>query len=159
MITIKKYPNRRLYDTSKSSYVNIDYILELVRAHKDFEIVDSKTGEDQTKNILLQIISDQESDTNRSILTNTLLKQLIRFYSSDMQPFVRNYLEQSLASFLEQQETMQTMVRSMVDASPATMMNKMMTQNMKMWGIPIPGSRSSGGSTETPDEGSEDGGK
>ena len=138
MITIKKYPNRRLYDTSKSSYVNIDAILELVRSHADFEIVDSKTGEDQTKHILLQIISEQESDANRSILTNTLLKQLIRFYSSDMQPFVRNYLEQSLASFLEQQENMQHLVKTMVDSNPANMMSKMMEQNLKMWGMAKP---------------------
>lgn len=135
MITIKKYPNRRLYDTSQSKYVNNDYILELIQGHQDFEIVDSKTGEDQTKSILLQIISDQETDANRSLLTNTLLKQLIRFYNSDMQPFVRSYLEQSLAGFLEQQETMQHMVKNMVDSSPVNLFNKMMEQNMKMWDL------------------------
>lgn len=138
MITIKKYPNRRLYDTSQSKYVNLDYLLELIQKHEDFEVVDSKSGEDQTKAILLQIISDQETDENRSLLTNTLLKQLIRFYNSDMQPFVRNYLEQSLASFLEQQENMAHMVQSMVDANPANLFNKMFEQNMKMW---TPGNR------------------
>ncbi len=135
MITIKKYPNRRLYDTSQSKYINIDDILVLVQNHQDFEIVDSKTGEDHTKSILLQIISDQEINDNRSLLTNTLLKQLIRFYNSDMQPYVRSYLEQSLAGLLEQQETMQQMVNNMVKSSPANMFTKMMEENMKMWGM------------------------
>ena len=133
MITIKKYPNRRLYDTSQSKYVNLDYVLDLIQRHEEFEIVDSRTGDDQTKGILLQIISDQETDEHRSLLTNTLLKQLIRFYNSDMQPYLRRYLEQSLAAFLEQQQTMQHMMQNMVDSSPVSMLNKMMEQNMKMW--------------------------
>lgn len=136
MITIKKYPNRRLYDTSKSEYINIDDILVMVQNHLDFQIVDSKTGEDHTKSILLQIISEQEVNDSRSLLTNTLLKQLIRFYNSDMQPYVRSYLEQSLAGLLEQQETMQQMVNNLVKTSPASMFTKMMEENMKLWGIP-----------------------
>lgn len=135
MITIKKYPNRRLYDTAQSKYINIDDILVLVQNHADFEIVDSKTGEDHTKSILLQIISEQEVNDSRSLLTNTLLKQLIRFYNSDMQPYVRSYLEQSLAGLLEQQETMQQMVNNMVKSSPANMFTKMMEENMKLWGV------------------------
>ncbi len=136
MITIKKYPNRRLYDTSKSEYINVDDILVMVQNHLDFEIVDSKTGEDQTKVILLQIISEQEGNESRSLLTNTLLKQLIRFYNSDMQPYVRSYLEQSLAGLLDQQEAMQLMVKNLVKSSPANMFAKMMEENMKMWGTP-----------------------
>ncbi len=133
MITIKKYPNRRLYDSSQSKYVNLDYILQLIQSHEEFTVVDSKTGEDQTKNILLQIISEQETEEHRSLLTTTLLKQLIRYYNSDMQPFARSYLEQSFAAFLEQQETMQHMMKNMVDSSPVGMFNKMMEQNLKMW--------------------------
>lgn len=136
MITIKKYPNRRLYDTSKSEYINMDDILVMVQSHTDFQIVDSKTGEDQTKAILLQIISEQEVNESRSLLTNTLLKQLIRFYNSDMQPYVRSYLEQSLAGLLEQQEAMQLMVKNLVKTNPANMFTKMMEENMKLWGTP-----------------------
>lgn len=154
MITIKKYPNRRLYDTSQSKYVNLDYILELIREHKDFEVVDSKTGDDHTKNILLQIISEQETEEHRSLLTNTLLKQLIRYYNSDMQPFARNYLEQSFAAFLEQQETMQHLMKNMVDSSPVGMFNKMMEENMKMgmkmWSAGQPGDRKD--PTEEPED-------
>lgn len=133
VITIKKYPNRRLYDTEQSKYVNLEYILDLIKAHKDFKVLDSKSGEDQTKTILLQIITEQETDEKRSLLTNTLLKQLIRFYNSDMQPMVRNYMEQALASFLEQQETMQQMVKNMVESNPVNVYSKMFEQNLKMW--------------------------
>lgn len=133
MITIKKYPNRRLYDTSQSQYVNLDFIKELVIDHKEFEVVDSKSGADLTKSILLQIISESEMNDQQSLLTNTLLKQLIRFYGGDMQVFVRQYLEQSLVSFLEQQDNMQGMVRNMVGSGPLAMFGKMMEQNMDMW--------------------------
>lgn len=136
MIVIKKYPNRRLYDTTQSKYVNLDFVLKLIEEHKEFTVVDSKTGDDLTKSLLLQIITEQEGDEGRSLLTLTLLKQLIRFYHSDMQPFVRSYLEQSLAGFLDQQETMQHMVKNLVESSPASMFTKMMEQNMKLWGNP-----------------------
>ena len=138
MIQIKKYPNRRLYDTSQSKYINVEYILELIKKHEDFEIVDSKSGEDHTKSILMQIISEQESDDQQSLLTNSVLKQLIRYYDTDMQPFLRSYLEQSLAGFLDQQETMQQMMKKTASSSPAAMFGKMMEQNMKMWGMASP---------------------
>jgi len=138
LIQIKKYPNRRLYDTSQSKYINMDYILELIKKHQDFKIVDSKSGEDHTKSILMQIISEQESDDKQSLLTDTLLKQLIRYYDTDMQPVLRSYLEQSLAGFLDQQETVQEMMKEMTSPSPAAMFGKIMEQNMKMWGIASP---------------------
>lgn len=133
MITIKKYPNRRLYDTSQSQYVNLDYIKSLVIDHKDFEVVDSKSGDDLTKSILLQIISESETNEQQSLLTNSLLKQLIRFYGGDMQVFVRQYLEQSLASFMEQQDTVQSVMKNLVEASPLGMFGKLMEQNMDAW--------------------------
>jgi len=136
LIIIKKYPNRRLYDTEHSKYVNLEYILGLIKEHRDFQVIDSKTEEDQTKSILLQIITEQETDEKRSLLTNTLLKQLIRFYNSDMQPMVRSYMEQALASFLEQQEAMQAMVKNMVKSNPMNLYSKMFEQNMKMWEKP-----------------------
>jgi polyhydroxyalkanoate synthesis repressor PhaR len=132
-ITIKKYPNRRLYDTSQSQYVNLEYIKQLILDHKDFEIVDSKSGQDLTKSVLLQIISEQETSEDQSLLTNTLLKQLIRFYGGDMQVFVRQYLEQSLANFLKQQDVVQGMMKNLVDSSPMGMFGKMMEQNMDAW--------------------------
>ena len=79
MIIIKKYPNRRLYDTSRSQYVNLDYIKTLIEDSKEFQVIDSKSEADITKSILLQIISESETNDNQSLLTNSLLKQLIRF--------------------------------------------------------------------------------
>ncbi|NVK56367.1 MAG: polyhydroxyalkanoate synthesis repressor PhaR [Alteromonadaceae bacterium] len=133
MVTIKKYPNRRLYDTSKSQYVNMDYIKTLVNERTEFNVVDSKTGDDVTKAILLQIISDSETNEHQSLLTNKLLKQLIRFYDSDMQLYLRDYLEQSLISFMEQQDNLQGMMKNMVDTSPLGMFSKIMEQNIDAW--------------------------
>ncbi len=134
MITIKKYPNRRLYDTSKSQYVNLEAIKELVMSHKEFEVVDSKTGENLTKSILLQIITEQESNDQQALLTQTVLKQMIRFYGSDMQSFMRQYLEQSVALFLERQGALQNAVSDLMGgSSPLTAFNKMMEQNMSWW--------------------------
>ncbi|TQV66139.1 polyhydroxyalkanoate synthesis repressor PhaR [Exilibacterium tricleocarpae] len=133
MVLIKKYPNRRLYDTSSSQYVNLDYIKKLVTDHAEFTVVDSKSGADLTKSILLQIISEQESNDQQSLLTNSVLKQLIRYYDTDMQLFMRQYLEQSMAVFLERQDTLQGMMKDLVDASPLGLFNQIMEKNMKMW--------------------------
>ena len=122
-----------MYDTSRSQYVNLDYIKSLINKRDEFRVIDSKTEEDLTKSILLQIISESETNENQSLLTNSLLKQLIRFYDSDMQAFVRQYLEQSIVSFIEQQDKVQGMMKNMVETSPFGMFNKMMEQNMDAW--------------------------
>lgn len=134
MITIKKYPNRRLYDTSKSQYINLEAIKEMVMGHTEFEVVDSKTGESLTKSILLQIISEQEGDDQQAVLTQTVLKQLIRFYDSDMQGVMRNYLEQSISMFLERQEVMKHAVTDILDkTSPINIFNQMLESNVSLW--------------------------
>lgn len=132
-LVIKKYPNRRLYDTEQSKYVNLDYLRQLITEHRDFVVLDSKSGDDLTKSILLQIISESETSQSQSLLTNTLLKQLIRFYGSEFQGFVPQYLEQSLASFLEQQDAMQGMMKNMVEAGPLGVFGKLVEQNMDAW--------------------------
>lgn len=103
----------------------------MVLAHQDFEVVDSKSGDKLTKSILLQIISESETNEQQSLLTDSLLKQLIRFYGGDLQPFLRPYLEQSLAAFIEQQESMQSVVKNL--SSPMNLFGKMMEQNMELW--------------------------
>lgn len=133
VVTIKKYPNRRLYDTSQSKYINLDHIKTLINARTEFEIVDSKTSDVITKSILLQIISESETNQSQSLLTDKLLQQLIRFYDSDMQPYVRQYLEQSLVQFIEQQDKVQSLVKNMVDTSPVGIFTKMMETNMQAW--------------------------
>ncbi len=133
MLIIKKYPNRRLYDTAQSKYVNLDFIKVLINDRVEFTIVDSKTEADITKSVLLQIISESESNENQSLLTDVLLKQLIRFYDSDMEVFVRQYLEQSLVQFIAQQDKMQGMMKNMVDNSPMGIFAQMMEKNMSAW--------------------------
>jgi polyhydroxyalkanoate synthesis repressor PhaR len=134
VVTIRKYPNRRLYDTSKSQYINLEAIKELVMLHQEFEVIDSKTGENLTKAILLQIISEQEGNDQQALLTETVLKQLIRFYGSDLQIFMRQYLEQSIATFLDRQDAMQGVMQEFMEASPLNVFNQMMEQNLTMWG-------------------------
>jgi polyhydroxyalkanoate synthesis repressor PhaR len=113
--------------------VNLDYVKKLILEHDDFEIVDSKTGDDVTKSMLLQIISESETNENQSLLTNSLLKQLIRFYGGDMNVLVRQYLEQSLSNFLDQQDAMQGMMKNLTEANPLNLFGKMMEQNMGAW--------------------------
>jgi len=133
LIIIKKYPNRRLYDTVNSQYVNLAYIKTLINDHSEFTIVDSKTGDNLTKSVLLQIITESETNDSQSVLTDVLLKQLIRYYDSDMEPYVGQYLEQSLVQFMNQQEKVQSVMKNMVDNSPIAMFSKMMEQNMSAW--------------------------
>ena len=134
MILIKKYPNRRLYDTSKSQYINLETIKELVMLHKEFRVVDSKSDEDLTKSILLQIITEQEGNDHQAILTQTVLKQLIRFYGSDMQNHMRQYIEQSIGLFLDRQDTMQSVMSEFLDkASPMNVFNQFVENNVNMW--------------------------
>lgn len=136
MITIKKYPNRRLYDTSKSQYVNMEAIKELVLGYKEFKVVDSKTDEDITKSILLQIITEQEANDHQALLTNSVLQQLIRFYGSDMQLMMRQYLEQSVFSFMERQDSFQEAMQEFISngvTSPMTLFNQYIEKNLNMW--------------------------
>ena len=130
---IKKYPNRRLYDTSQSKYVNLEYIHQLIIDRRDFQVLDSKTGDDLTKSVLLQIISESETSDAQSLLTDTLLKQLICFYGSDMQSFVPQYLEDSLTSFLQQQDTVRGMVKDLVSSGPLGLFGKLVERNMETW--------------------------
>lgn len=135
MVVIKKYPNRRLYDTTQSKYVNLDFIKVLINDRIEFKIIDSKTDADLTKLVLLQIISESETNEQQSLLTDVLLKQLIRFYDSDMEVFVRQYLEQSIVQFIEQQDKVQGLMKNMVDNSPIGMFSKIMEQNMSAWNM------------------------
>ncbi|MBL4822019.1 MAG: polyhydroxyalkanoate synthesis repressor PhaR [Colwellia sp.] len=133
MIKIKRYPNRRLYDTSKSHYVNLDYIRELVIANEEFQIVDSKTNEDKTRSILIQIISEEETSDRQSLLTNTLLKRLICFYGHDNQDYLQEFLEQSLSAFIEHQDDILKLSNDINKNSPFGLFSSIVEQNMNMW--------------------------
>ena len=100
---IKKYANRRLYDTGRSSYVTLDDLCEMIKEGIDFVVYDAKSGEDLTRSVLTQIIVEQETKGD-SLLPVSFLKQLIGFYGDSLQNVVPNYLEQTFAAFTKNQE-------------------------------------------------------
>jgi polyhydroxyalkanoate synthesis repressor PhaR len=97
---IKKYPNRRLYDTASSSYVALADIKKLVMLNTSFRVLDAKSGEDLTRSILLQIILEHESE-GAPILTEQVLVSIIRFYGHSMQGFMGSYLEKNVQTFMD----------------------------------------------------------
>jgi polyhydroxyalkanoate synthesis repressor PhaR len=109
---IKKYPNRRLYDTRTSSYITLADVKELVLKHEQFQVVDAKTSEDLTRSILLQIILEEEAG-GVPMFTADLLSQLIRFYGNAMQGMVGNYLEKNMQTFVQVQKQLQEQSRTM----------------------------------------------
>ena len=111
-VVIKKYANRRLYNTASSSYVTLEHLSEMVKQNIDFVVYDAKTNEDITRSVLTQIIFEEESQ-GQSLLPIQFLRQLIGFYGNSMQAFLPSYLELSLASFTQQQERMRTQFTSL----------------------------------------------
>ena len=102
-VTIKKYANRRLYDTESSAYITLDRLAEMVREGREFEVVDAKTGEDITRQVLTQIIVDEEARGGETMLPINFLKQLIGLYGNSMQNFVPQYLEAAMDAFQRNQ--------------------------------------------------------
>jgi len=125
---IKKYPNRRLYDTEDSKYITLEDVKRLVLAGVDFCVKDVKTDEDLTRNILLQIISEQEHG-GEPFFTTDLLTQIIRSYGDSLQTLAGSYLQKSMQLFVEQQKQFQEAISS----NPLTAMSHMAEQNMKLW--------------------------
>ncbi|MGH8737316.1 MAG: polyhydroxyalkanoate synthesis repressor PhaR [Burkholderiales bacterium] len=103
---IKKYPNRRLYDTKTSSYITLVDVKQMVLKHEDFQVIDAKTGDDLTRQILLQIILEEESG-GMPMFSSDLLSHLIRFYGNAMQGMMGAYLEKNIHAFQEMQKSLQ----------------------------------------------------
>jgi polyhydroxyalkanoate synthesis repressor PhaR len=129
---IKKYPNRRLYDTEISSYITIEDVRQLILDGEDFEVRDAKSGDDLTRSVLLQIIADQEQD-GEPMLSTQLLSQLIRFYGDSLQGFMGNYLERSMQVFLDQQQQFRQQMGNLLGQTPWAMMNQLTERNMELW--------------------------
>src|ERR1700754_1200389 len=106
--TIKKYANRRLYNTGTSTYVTLEDLATMVKNGEDFLVYDAKTGDDITRSVLAQIIFEQENKAGQNLLPTTFLRQLIRFYGDSMQMLVPRYLEQSIESLTREQEKFRT---------------------------------------------------
>lgn len=128
-VIIKKYANRRLYNTARSSYVTLDDLATMVRAGEDFAVFDAKTGEDITHSVLTQIIFEEEQ-RGRNMLPAGFLRQLIRLYGDALQSVVPGYLDASMETFSKNQEQMREAFR----ANPALANFEVMTrQNMELF--------------------------
>ena len=112
-LVIKKYANRRLYNTESSSYITLDTLADMVRAGRDFVVYDAKTGDDITRGVLTQIIVDEENK-GRALLPTGFLRQLIGLYGEGLQGLLPSYLEQAMASFAEQQQQMRRAMQQTV---------------------------------------------
>src|SRR5271169_2955196 len=108
-VIIKKYANRRLYNTQTSSYVTLDHLCEMVKAGTEFQVLDARTGEDITRSVLTQIIFEEETK-GHNLLPIRFLRQLIRLYGDSMQAFVPGYLDLSMESFTKNQEAMRSRI-------------------------------------------------
>lgn len=135
---IKKYPNRRLYDTRVSSYITLEEVRQLVLSGEPFEVRDAKTNEDLTRAVLLQIIAEHEQH-GQPIFSTTLLSQIIRFYGDAMQGFVGGYLENSLKVFLEQQHKFRDQLNNLLGQTPWSMLNEITERNIDLWKSLQPG--------------------
>jgi polyhydroxyalkanoate synthesis repressor PhaR len=129
---IKKYPNRRLYDTVESRYITLADIRRLVVDKIDFVVIDKKTQEDITRSILLQVISDQEHQ-GEPLMSQDFLSQIIRSYGGTMQSVVGSYLEQSLKLFNSQQQQIRDRVKSMVGVDPIETVAGFAQKNYQRW--------------------------
>ncbi|MGE0115295.1 MAG: polyhydroxyalkanoate synthesis repressor PhaR [Steroidobacteraceae bacterium] len=128
---IKKYPNRRLYDTVESRYITLSDIRHLVMEKAEFVVIDKKTNEDITRSILLQVISEQEH--GEPMMSNDFLSQVIRSYGGAMQSFVGSYLENSLKLFTSQQAQMRERMQQNNIADPFSAFANLTQKNLEFW--------------------------
>jgi polyhydroxyalkanoate synthesis repressor PhaR len=117
-VVIKKYANRRLYNTGTSTYVTLEDLAGMVKAGEDFIVYDAKTGEEITRSVLAQIIFEQENKEGQNLLPIAFLRQLIRFYGDSMQMLVPRYLEVSIDSLTREQEKFRHQVSNAFGGSP-----------------------------------------
>jgi len=129
---IKKYPNRRLYDTTLSKYIKLDDIRQLVIDHVDFAVRDAKTDEDITRSILLQVILEQE-EGGEPIFTTDVLSRLIRFYGNTVQDLASDFLSRSLEMFADQQERFTRQLTDTVTRDPLSTISELTQRNLKLW--------------------------
>lgn len=130
---IKKYPNRRLYDTEVSRYITLENIRQLVIRGEHFQVIDKRSGDDITRTILLQVISEQEEGGD-PIFRTEVLRNIIRFYGDSMQSTVSSYLELSLEFFSEQQQQFKDRLRRLVGGNnPLSTLRELSQHQLPIW--------------------------
>src|SRR6266513_5308541 len=131
-VVVKKYANRRLYNTATSSYVTLDDLAQMIKAGGDFVVYDAKTGEDITRSVLTQIIVEEEQK-GQNLLPISFLRQLISFYGDSMQFLVPGYLEQAMVAFARNQEQMRNSLRTTFGIFPFGQFEEMGKQNIALF--------------------------
>ena len=132
-VVIKKYANRRLYNTATSAYVTLDHLATMVKEKTDFVVYDAKTGDDITRSVLTQIIVEEESKGGQTLLPIPFLRQLISFYGDSLQGVVPQYLEMSMSQFARNQEQMRKYLQNAFGFNPFQQFEAMGKQNMAMF--------------------------
>ena len=132
-VVIKKYANRRLYNTATSAYVTLDHLSQMVKDKTDFVVYDAKTGDDITRSVLTQIIFEEESKGGQTLLPIPFLRQLISFYGDSLQGVVPQYLEMSMTQFARNQEQMRRYLQNAFGFNPFQQFEAMGKQNMAMF--------------------------
>jgi polyhydroxyalkanoate synthesis repressor PhaR len=132
-VTIKKYANRRLYNTGTSTYVTLEDLAAMVKAGEDFVVYDAKTGEEITRSVLTQIIFEQENKEGQNLLPIAFLRQLIRFYGDSMQMLVPRYLEVSIESLTREQEKFRQQMAQAFGVGAFTSLEEQVRRNMEMF--------------------------
>jgi polyhydroxyalkanoate synthesis repressor PhaR len=132
-VVIKKYANRRLYNTGTSTYVTLEDLAGMVKTGEDFIVYDAKTGEDITRSVLTQIIFEQENKGGQNLLPIAFLRQLIRFYGDSMQMLVPRYLEVSIESLTREQEKFRQQMTSAFGGGPFAPLEDQVRRNMEMF--------------------------
>ena len=130
-ITIKKYANRRLYNTGTSAYVTLEDLAEMVKKGEDFQVFDAKTGEEITRSVLTQIIFEQEGKVGQAMLPVAFLRQLIRFYGDSIQTLVPSYLEFSIDKLTSEQQKFRDQFTNALGATPLAEPTRQMFQSME----------------------------
>ena len=141
VVIIKKYANRRLYDTESSSYITLERLAEMVRQKRDFKVVDAKTGEDLTRGVLAQIIMDEEA-RGATMLPVNFLRQLISMYGDQMQSVVPQYLEASLEQLQRNQSQLREAMAGALAANPFA---EIARRNMEMFTAAAGGNQADAG--------------
>lgn len=129
---IKKYPNRRLYDTAESRYITLAEIRQLVLDRVDFVVIDKKSGQDITRTILLQVIAEQEQHAD-PVMSRDFLAQVIRSYGGAMQGIIGSYLDQSMKLFTAQQREIRDRVKTVVGVDPVDAVTEVAQRNYQRW--------------------------
>jgi len=159
--TIKKYANRRLYNTGTSTYVTLEDLAAMVKNGEDFLVYDAKTGEDITRSVLAQIIFEQENKAGQNLLPTTFLRQLIRFYGDSMQMVVPRYLEQSIDTLTREQEKFRKQLSETFSNGPFAPLEEHVRRNMELFErtfsmfkpfVPSRSGGSGGGSAPAPEK-------